>query len=734
MGIFKSLLYLFSYLHIKGYLLFSRSLSYSALLIAILFNSAAFAHPPQKAEEQEKSLIEHVSTNVAIGSKLDPLDDNDGESAIENILIYGHRADQIGASISASEGSIGRLDIEQRVTSRAGEILEFVPGMVVTQHSGSGKANQYFLRGFNLDHGTDFQTTVESIPVNQRTHGHGQGYTDLNFIVPEFIQRIDYQKGPYHAEDGDFSTAGSAKFQITKQLEQSIASAELGEYGFKRAVVGKSLKINGGNLLVGAETQTFDGPWTNVKEDVKKFNGLIKYSQQNQDEQYSFTFLAYDNSWNSADQIPLRSVNSGQLDRFATVDPTTGGESSRYSLSADWQNANWKANAYIVQSNLDLFSNFTYFLVDPINGDQFEQVDDRMSYGGSLVYHNFYDVGGKSLLLQSGVQIHYDDIDEVGLHQTRQRQRLSTTRNDAVEEYSVGVFWEAELELTDALTSNLSLRYDYFDADVDSNISQNSGKADDALTSLKAGLRYTINDNVETYFNVGQSYHSNDARGVTSQVDPVTRESIDPVDLLVRGEGGEIGIRFQRPESYNISLALWLLELDSELLFVGDAGNTEASRASRRSGIELSAYYWFNTKFSADFEYALTRSRFTEDVIGEGNRVDNSLPLVVSAGVNWKPIEPLNINVRMRHFGRRILESLGEVRGDRFTVLNLGLTYDFKQWQFGLDILNLLNSDDRDIEYFFESRLPGEPQEGVADIHFHPIQPRSTRAKVTYRF
>ncbi|TDF42513.1 TonB-dependent receptor [Alteromonadaceae bacterium M269] len=656
------------------------------------------------------------------------------EHDIESILVYGRRAELIGESISASSGVIGKEDIEQRVTLRAGEILEFVPGMVVTQHSGSGKANQYFLRGFNLDHGTDFSTSIDGLPINQRTHGHGQGYTDLNFIIPEFIERIDYQKGPYQAGDGDFSTAGSARFKLLDHAVDPFVSIEIGEFGYARAAFGNNFDTGRGHLLVGGEAQTFDGPWTNVEEDVEKFNALIKYTEQRDDSRFAVTFLAYDNQWNSADQIPLRAVEDGRIDRFATVDPTVGGDSSRYSLSFDWTSQAWASTFYVIQSELDLFSNFTYFLNDPVNGDQFEQVDDRITYGGDISHRSSIELGGKTVNINTGLQVRVDDIDEVGLHRTQARRRLSTIRDDKVDEYSAGLFVEGQFDINEDLTANLAVRYDYLGADVESNIAANSGNDNDGLVSVKGGLSYRINESAETYVNVGQSFHSNDARGATASIDPVSGDAIDPVDLLVRGEGAEVGIRLQDNESYNVSFALWVLELDSELLFVGDEGTTEASRASRRYGAELSAYYWLGEQFSADLEVAWTRSRFTEDADGEGNYVDNSLPFVLSAGINYKPIEPVNVNLRLRHFGRRFLESFGEVRGQSFSVLNLGMSYDYQNWQFGVDVLNLLNSNDRDIEYFFESRLAGEPEEGIADIHFHPIQPRSLRFKATYRF
>ncbi|MCP5014213.1 MAG: TonB-dependent receptor plug domain-containing protein, partial [Ketobacter sp.] len=237
----------------------------------------------------------------------------------ERMVVYGRQSDLIGDSISASEGVIGYGDIEIRPIARAGEILEFVPGMVVTQHSGSGKANQYFLRGFNLDHGTDFSILVDGMPVNMRSHGHGQGYSDLNFITPEFIQRIDYQKGPYRAIQGDFSLAGSANFALTSKFEQPFVKFELGEYGYQRAVAATNFNQDNSNLAVGAEWQGYDGPWTDINEDINKKNLLVRYQHTNDDSLLRVTFMGYDNSWNSADQIPARAVASGLIDEFGSL-------------------------------------------------------------------------------------------------------------------------------------------------------------------------------------------------------------------------------------------------------------------------------------------------------------------------------------------------------------------------------------------------------------------------------
>ncbi|MEP2603476.1 MAG: TonB-dependent receptor, partial [Paraglaciecola sp.] len=391
-------------------------------------------------------------------------------AGFEHFVVYGKQAHLIGDSLSASEGVIGYGDIQQRPMLRAGEVLEFIPGMVVTQHSGSGKANQYFLRGFNLDHGTDFSTTLDGMPVNMRTHGHGQGYTDLNFIIPEFIERIDYQKGPYQGTQGDFSTAGSANFSLMSIIQNPMGKIELGKNGYVRGVVGNNVATEDGNFAFGAEWQQYDGPWTDVNEDVGKTNLFARYQQVVAGGMLNVTFLGYDNSWNSADQIPERAVTSGLIDPLGSLDTTVGGESNRYSLSANWQNQDWFVSAYAITSDLDLYSNFTYFLDDPINGDQFEQVDDRNIYGGNITMVFSLDTDDSHLHQKVGLDVQYDDIAEVGLYKTKARERLSTVRTDSVDEWSASLFYTVDAYLGEDWIANAAIRHDYLSVDVDSDL------------------------------------------------------------------------------------------------------------------------------------------------------------------------------------------------------------------------------------------------------------------------
>lgn len=652
---------------------------------------------------------------------------------LEQISVKGRQTDLLGLASSASEGVVGNSEIADRPLLRGGEILEFIPGMVVTQHSGSGKANQYFLRGFNLDHGTDFASYVDGMPVNMRSHGHGQGYTDLSFLIPELVSQIDYQKGAYHANSGDFSAAGVARFGIQNRTRNE-AELTLGMDNYQRLLVKGNTKQGKADVLLAGELQQYDGPWTDIAEDVDKINLLARYSRPVGSGQFALTFMAYVNSWNSADQIPQRAVSQGLIDAFGSLDTSVGGKSSRNSVSASWYSDAWQWNAYAIQTDLDLWSNFTYFLNDPLNGDQFEQADERWIYGGELSRHWHHQLGEFAVEHVVGAQLRYDDISEVGLYNTRQRQRLSTVRQDAVQQGSAALFSQSTMQLNSDWSAHLGLRYDYFSVDVNSDLAANSGDATDGIASLKAGLSYQFAANWQAYFNAGQGFHSNDARGATTRIDPQSGDSVAPVDLLVRSNGAELGLRFFDYTAFNISAALWYLNMDSELLYVGDAGTNEPSRASKRYGVEVAAYYWFNSNWSLDTELALTRSRFTGEAADEGNYIDGALPLVLSMGLIYKADNPWQLSLRLRHFGKRTLDSFNQQRSNATTTVNAGYRYEWQRWQLALELLNIFDSNNSDIDYFYASRLPGEPAEGIEDRHTHPLEPRTARVKLAYRF
>ncbi|MBW2941780.1 TonB-dependent receptor [Zhongshania aquimaris] len=665
------------------------------------------------------------------------------EQKIETVEVEGRRINLVGEAVSASEGIVGQQEISLRPLLRTGEVLELVPGMVVTQHSGTGKANQYFLRGFNLDHGTDFATSVDGMPVNMRTHGHGQGYSDLNFLIPEVVSQLAYKKGAYYADVGDFSGAGGAQISTTRSLEQGLLELTLGEDNFYRVLAMNSLQIGGGTTTVAVEGNRYDGPWSDIEEDLDKINVFLKHAIPLEDGQLSFTVMAYDNSWNSADQIPSRAVEQGIIDELGSIDKTVGGESSRYSLNANLELGDWVGSAYVIDYDLNLWSNFTYFLDDETNGDQFEQVDNRTIYGGQLAYLLEGALAGRTMSNKFGGDLRVDDINEVGLYRSQARQRLGAIRSDQVTESSIGLYWENRITWTDSLRSVLGARYDYYDFDVDDktgininsiDLSNNGGTSDDSISSVKASLIYTFNDEWEGYISAGQGFHSNDARGTTIRLDPTDGSVIDSVDPLVRSLGYEVGTRGFISDRINTSISLWTLELDSELLFVGDAGNTEPSRASERNGIEITGYYHFTDQISLDIEYAYTNSKFTESA-PEGNKIPGAIKNVFQAGLNADFSSGWFGSLRVRHFGERPLLEDGSVKSDDSTIWNLRAGYRMSNWVFKADVLNLSDSDDHDIDYFYASRLASEPA-GVAtdDIHYHVIEPRTIRLSMGYKF
>lgn len=659
---------------------------------------------------------------------------------LETILIEGRKVNLLGDAVSASQGIVGQKEIALRPLLRTGEVLELVPGMVATQHSGSGKANQYFLRGFNLDHGTDFATFVDGMPVNMRSHGHGQGYTDLNFLIAETVSRLEYKKGAYYADVGDFSGAGSAHIQTANQVGKGVAEVTLGMDNYQHLLFMNSVESAGGSTLFALEGNRYDGPWSDIDEDISKSNLLLKHTRPISDGKFNVTFMAYDNTWNSADQIPSRAVGQGLIDDLGSIDTSVGGESSRYSLSASWEHGNWMGSAYVIDYQLNLWSNFTYFLDDPVNGDQFEQVDDRNIYGGQLEYRMQSIFNGSSVDNRAGLQVRIDDIEEVGLYHTRQRQRLGVTRSDEIKQSSISLFFENEVIWSHHLRTVLGLRYDSLDFDVTDlagvnrngiNLVVNSGDADDNLISLKGSMIYSFDDIWEGYLSAGQGFHSNDARGTTIRVDPGDGAQVDTVDPLVRSKGFEVGLRRFERDKLNASIALWQLELDSELLFVGDAGNTEASRPSTRKGVELVLYYYFNDQISADFEYAYSDAEFDGDA-PEGNQVPGANRHVLQAGVTADFDSGWFGSLRLRHLGDRPLVEDGSVTSESLTVWNMKLGYQVNDWQFSADLLNLADSNDHDIDYFYESRLLNKPE--AEDIHYHVIEPRTVRLSVEYKF
>jgi hypothetical protein len=654
----------------------------------------------------------------------------------EEIQVIGHYENSVGSSDAASEGYIAPRSIESQPMLRPGELLESVPGVIVTQHSGDGKANQYFLRGFNLDHGTDFRTTLDHMPVNMPTHAHGQGYSDLNFLIPELISRVSYRKGPYFAAEGDFASAGAAHIDYVTRLERNIGIVGLGSGRYARAMAAGSSDAGPGYLLYGLEVFHNDGPWVNP-EDYRKLNGVLRFSQGSNADGYTVSLMGYQGKWNATDQIPLRAVDNGSISRFGAIDPSDGGETARYSVSLDRHKAlanggAFHMAAYLIGYELELYSNFTYFLRDPVNGDQFEQSDKRTIFGLDPTWIYAGSWGGRQAINKFGASLRQDDID-VALLDTAQRRQLSTVRSDKVRQTGLGLFYENSLQWSESFRSIVGVRSDSYYARVRSDLDANSGTTNAHITSPKLSLVFGPFAKTEYFVNYGQGFHSNDARGTTITVDPVSGAPATKVPALVKTKGEEIGVRSEAIPRLQSSLSLWRLTLDSELIFAGDAGTTEAGRPSLRRGIEWSNRYLPRAWLIVDLDLSASRAEF-RDSDPAGNHIPGAIDRVASFGVTANDFGPWSGTLHMRYFGPRPLVEDNSVRSQSSLIWSLRASYKFDaRTRLNLDVLNLFDRRAHDIDYFYASQLRGEPAP-VDDVHFHPAEPRAVRLALVSRF
>ena len=651
------------------------------------------------------------------------------------IIVTGSRLSQLGIADSANAGMVTGKQLAARTVYRPGELLEVTPGLIVSQHSGEGKANQFYLRGFNLDHGTDLRTTIDGMLVNQRSHSHGQGWSDVNWLIPELAATLDYHKGPYSAEDGDFAAAGSVSVHYVDTLPKTLVSLGVGENGYRRGLVTGSAGAAGGNVLYALELFHNDGPFTKG-DNFRKINGVLRYSRGTEASGFNITGMAYNATYNATDQIPKRAVDDGTLNRFSSIDPTDGGKVHRYSLSAAWhastENTATKINAYIINNRLRIYSNFTYFLDDPVNGDQFAQPDNRtdMTLNASHAWKG--SVFGRPSETTVGIQIQRDAIRN-GLLSTRARQEISETRRDRIKETSVGAYFENTTHWAQKFRTVLGLREDYYRFNVHSSLDANSGKTHASLVSPKLSLIFGPWSKTEFYLNVGTGFHSNDARGTVISVDPKSGEPADRVPGLVRAKGAEAGIRTEIIPRLQSTLSVYGLDFDSELIFQGDAGTTSAGRPSRRVGIEFSNYYKPTDWLTIDADIAYAKARF-RDADPVGRRIPGAVEGVASLAASVDNLGPYFGGLQFRYFGPRPLIEDNGVRSKSTTTLNGRVGY-----KIGPDItvelegFNLLDSKSSAIDYYYQSRLPDEGPDGQNDIHFHPIESRSARVTLNAR-
>ena len=655
------------------------------------------------------------------------------------VVITGHYDNAVGTSDAASQGVIEAGLLKSRPALRPGEVLEFVPGVIVTQHSGDGKANQYFLRGFNLDHGTDFATSVDGMPVNMPTHAHGQGYSDLNFLLPELVQRIDYRKGPYFAQSGDFASAGAADIVYVKKLDAPFGQLTLGERGYQRGVAGTSFDVAPGVTLLGAlELMRNDGPWT-LPAGLKRANAVLGLSGGTTARGWSTRLMAYDASWASTDQVPQRLIDAGRFNgrpfgRFDAVDPTDGGSTQRSSLSAEWHDqgndgTRTKIAGYVMRYRLDLNSNFTYALDNPADGDQFKQRDKRTVLGLNASRSTAHTLAGLDAQTDWGLQLRQDRI-RLGLFDTVAQRITATTREDRVRETQLGLYGQTALQIHPVLRGIVGVRADRVDNQVTAlSLPANGGSASATQLSPKFTLVAGPFAKTEFFLNAGRGLHSNDARGTTIKTDPKTGDPADKVPPLVSSRGYEVGARSELIPGLQSSLAWWKLDFDSELVYVGDAGATEASAASTRRGVEFNNRWTPLPWLLLDADFAWTHARFVN-----GDHIPNSVNRVASVAATVRELGPWSASLQWRYLGAGPLLEDNSVRSAPAITTNLRLARKFgNNAELTVDVFNLGNRKVNDIQYFYESQLPGESAP-VADRHVHPAEPRTLRVSLRVAF
>jgi opacity protein-like surface antigen len=685
------------------------------------------------------------------------------------------------APTMASQMTVSGQDINARPITLPSEVVEAAPGLMAVQHADAGKAAQYYLRGWNLDHGTDLATFWDDIPINLPTNAHGQGYTDLNWLIPETVSGLDIRKGPYWADVGDFENAGNLHINVRDSFDQNIESVTLGSYGYERYLTLGSTKLGDGTLLYAGQFNTYDGPVSPTPNDLEMFSGLLRYSQGTATDGFSITGMGYTNTWNFQDQEALRAYSTGQIGLWGELNPSDGGDTSRFSLSGrvaqTTDDGSWKANAYLVKYTMDLWNDSTWYLVNPANGDQFHQHDDRV-YGGGGASRTF-DETFAALPTETvvGVQTRDDNI-LTALNWAYQRQMLAPYIYDHVNEGDAAVYAENTVHWTNWLQTVLGWRGDFYAASVNSVLQPaNSGNPQEAIGSPKFRMVVGPFAKTELFVGAGMGYHSNDARSTTvTQVpgDPTTAEGNSP--FLVRSRGAEVGVRTKAIPNLDSSVSLFYIHQDSELFFDGDTGDTTAGLPSQRTGVEFTNDYRPFSWIHIDANLALSRARFLgfdetqnalyqslapgnclpaqvvyclQSQIGNapGNYVYNAPWMIASGGITLGEKTGWFSDMRWRYVSSRPLTEDGVFQSPPLNEINAAVGFRFDNgWRIQLDALNLLNSSSDDATYAYGSLLYSDAMfalcnpahgpstvpaavcaNGVMDYVYHPLTPLSFR-------
>ncbi len=703
-------------------------------------------------------------------------------TALEEVVVTAARLELLGTASTASEGVVADQELQLTPQYRPGQLLETVPGLIVTLHSGEGKANQYLLRGYNLDHGTDLETYVDGMPINEPTHAHGQGYTDLNFMVPELADELIYTKGPYYADLGDFGAVGSVRVNYRDTIPDEV-SATVGTLGFQRVYSAGSEPVGAGHLLGFAEVQHYDGPFV-TPDDARKENLVLRYSEGDEHNGYSVTGMYYHQLWTNTTDIPLRAITEGLVpNRFGTLDPTDGGHAQRASLSVNYYATpgagQLSASGFFIYNQLHLFNDFTHFLADPVHGDQEDQFENRRVTGGSVAYTLPVPLGSIDNQVSVGGLTRYDLLG-VGRLPSEDQMPLppqfdppSYSNDDQVYLFAAAAYVQAVTHWTSTIRTVLGVRDDYqHGTDVDYLAAlhetagyTNGGTKQQSLIQPKGSLIYTPSDKFEFYLAMGRGFHSADLRGVNQ--DTSVDLGLPHTPLLARQEGQEVGMRATVQRNLAFTLALYNLWQQSETIIDPDVGQDTAGPPSRRYGYEVNVTYQISRWLELYGSYSGDHARFThpfDDGTGHfGTYITNAPVATGELALYLTNLGPWSGGFSYRYLGNYPLSSgpcvdsaaehdfprvatscanaptaLGQVNGKGFGELNLVAHYALSSGcSASVGIYNLLNTHAAAAEFWYVDRLQdeiGTHPDGRADIHEHPLEPFMLRFTVSKKF
>ncbi|TWB46345.1 TonB-dependent receptor [Nitrospirillum viridazoti] len=675
------------------------------------------------------------------------------------ILVIASRVDMLDRASTASQGIITREEVELRPIYRASQLFESIPGLVVTVHSGEGKAQQYLIRGYNLDHGTDFASFVDEMPVNRPTNAHGQGYSDLNFLIPQVVAGLDYTKGPYYAGIGDFGSVASAHTRLLDEMPTKIIST-VGTDGYQDVFVGGTYHLSGDQKLLGAlDLSHYDGPW-HPKQNFKKANALLRYSQGTANDGLSLTGMFYQSAGGLITDQPKRAVEAGLIGRFGTLDPTDHSESLRYSLSAHLDKplgpGQLSLSFYGIQSSMQLVNNFTHYLDDPINGDQEAQHESRTTIGAAGSFTSLNSFGSVESETVVGVQGRYDTVFVTRQH-TLNRTTILTYCNlrqndgsvtayatvntycnaDRVHLLDLGPYVQNTMRWTPWLRTVAGVREELYHATDHSEVTGTGGEGDQLLFQPKGSLILGPLAKTELYFSAGRGFHSNDVRGVFGTV-PAEGTSLagGTTSMLVSTSGYEIGLRTNIIPNLSLQFAAFQQDFGSELIYNPDTGQDQAGAPSRRKGIEISGQYHPFKWLELNADLAFSKPRYhTRDLAAYGLNapfIADAPNFIYSAGVLVSDLGPWTGSLIWRRLGTHHLNDGEDYPLDKgYSEFNLDIGYQLSERiKLGISVFNLLNSHDEAADYYYTSRLKGEPDEGVTGFQVHPLEPRSARFTV----